>query len=69
MVNSQYNIYIKKTLQKTEGGIQEWTIQRNWQHWLHKTKTQKTQHVLDTYTQTNTNNVNKTCLPLSMRNL
>jgi len=31
---------------------QKWTIQRNWQHWLHKTqdekKQSKTQYVLDT---------------------
>ena len=28
---------------------QEWTIQRNWKHWVHKTKTKKntTQYVLD----------------------
>jgi hypothetical protein len=32
---------------------EEWTIQRNWQHWVHKTqdedkKTHTTQYVLDT---------------------
>jgi hypothetical protein len=25
-------------------GNQEWTIQRNWQHWVHKTKTNKTKN-------------------------
>jgi hypothetical protein len=51
---------IKETLEKTEGAIkngqsrenrrgnQEWTIQRNWQDWVHKTqdedKQNKNQH-------------------------
>ena len=45
---------------------QKWTIQRNWQHRVHKTKTNKvkTQHnticVGHHYAQTNTNNVDKT---------
>ena len=47
-------------------GNHKWTIQRNWQHWVHKTKNniRKPQHksicVGHHYTQTNTNNVNKT---------
>ena len=47
-------------------GNQKWRIQRNWQHWVHKTKTKKktpkhnTTCVGHPYTQTNTNNVNKT---------
>jgi len=48
-------------LENTEGAIQKWTIQRNWQHWVNKTKdrykqTQQTHH----YTPTNTNNAKKT---------
>ena len=44
----------------------KWTIQRNWQHRVHKTKTNKTKKKTNTicvghpYAQTNTNNVNKT---------
>jgi len=49
-------------------GNQEWTLQRNWQHWVHKTqdddKHNKKKHytisVGHYYLQTNTNNVNKT---------
>ena len=49
-------------------GNQEWTIQRNWQHWAHKTqdedKQSKKQHnticVGHHDTQTSINNVNKT---------
>ena len=29
-------------VRKNRSGNQEWTIQRNWQHWAHKTKTNKT---------------------------
>jgi hypothetical protein len=43
---------------------QKWKIQRSWQHRIHKTKTNKakTQTICvgHNYTQTNTNNVNKT---------
>jgi hypothetical protein len=45
---------------------QEWTIQRNWQHWAHKKKTNNTKQSSNTicaghhHMQTNTNNVNKT---------
>jgi hypothetical protein len=24
-------------LENTEGAILKWTVQRNWQHWVHKT--------------------------------
>ena len=44
-------------------GNQKWTIQRNWQHRVHKTKTNKTkaQHNMCwTPLYVNTNNVNKT---------
>ena len=42
-------------------GNQKWTIQRNWQHRVHKTKKNKTntQYALDIM-QINTNNINKT---------
>jgi len=45
---------------------QKWTIQRNWQHMVHKTRRRKTKQKHNTicvghhYTQTNTNNMNKT---------
>ena len=43
----------------------EGTIQRNWQHRVHKTKKKKQKHnttcVGQHYTHTKTNNVNKTC--------
>ena len=46
-------------------GNQKLTIQRNWQHKVHKTKKSKTQHntiyVGHHYAQINTTNVNKTC--------
>ena len=32
-----------KLLDNTEGGGQKWTVQRNWQHRVHKTKKNKTQ--------------------------
>ena len=51
-------------------GNQEWTNQRNWQHWVHKAQDEDIQKKTTThnticvghhYTQTNTNNVNKVC--------
>jgi len=44
---------------------QEWTIQRNWQHWVHKKKINNTKNTNTLcaghhHMQTNTNNVNKT---------
>ena len=61
-------MYVRGYLpEKIEGGKQEWTIQRNWQHWTHKTQDEDKQNekhnaicVGHHYTQTNTNNVNKT---------
>jgi len=52
--------------EKTEWGNQEWTFQRNWQHWLHKTQDEdkEKKNVGQHYTQTNRNNVNKTCVLL-----
>jgi hypothetical protein len=40
-------------------GNTEGTIKRNWQHRVHNTKKNATK-----YTQTNTNNINKTCIIL-----
>jgi hypothetical protein len=31
-------------LEKTEGGNQEWIIQRHWQHWEHKTQDEDKQN-------------------------
>jgi hypothetical protein len=28
----------------TEGGNQEWAVQRNWQHWVHKTQDENKQN-------------------------
>ena len=63
---SFFYAYIKKTLGKTEEGNQQWTIQRNWQHWVHKTpdedkqnKKHNTIYVGHHYAQINTTNVNK----------
>ena len=47
-------------LENTQGGNQKWTIQRNWQHRAHNTKKNNTIYAGHHYTQTNTNNVNKT---------
>ena len=41
---------------------QKWTIQISWKHWVHKTKTNKTEKnicVGHHYSQTNTNDINK----------
>ena len=48
LYNWQY--YINKRLENTEGAIQKRTIQRKWQNRVHKTKINKntTQYVLDT---------------------
>jgi hypothetical protein len=53
-------------LENTEAAIKKRTIHRNWQNRVHKTKKNKTktQHNMgwtQLYTETNTNNVNKTC--------
>ena len=58
-------MFYKQTLENTKGRNQKWTFQRNRRHRVHKTKKNKTktQHILywtPTYTQTNTNKVNKT---------
>jgi hypothetical protein len=49
---------------ENRSGNQEWTIQRIWQHWTHKTETNKTQHnticVGHHHTQTHTTMVNMT---------
>jgi hypothetical protein len=49
------------TLENAEGAIKKWTIQINWQLWVHKPQDEDKQNKKHThYTQTNTNNVNKT---------
>ena len=35
---TQYEDKQTKTLEKTEEDNQEWTIKRQWQHWVHKTQ-------------------------------
>ena len=42
-------------------GNQQWTIQRNWQHWVHKTQDEDKHNAICVehhYTQPNTNNTN-----------
>ena len=50
-------------LENTEGN-KKWTIQRHWQHRVHKTKTNERKHnticLVHYYAQTNTHSVNKT---------
>ena len=31
-------------VRENQRGTQEWTIQRNWQHWVHKTRDQDKQN-------------------------
>ena len=38
-------------------GNQEWTFQRNWQQWVHKTKDEQNEKTQHHYMKTNTNNV------------
>jgi hypothetical protein len=47
-------------LENTEGAIKKWTIQRNGQHWVHKTQDENKQNKKHHYAQTNINSVNKT---------
>jgi hypothetical protein len=56
-----------RNVRENRRGKQEWTIQRHWQHWVHKTQEENEQSkkhnticVGHHFTQTNTNNVNKT---------
>jgi hypothetical protein len=43
-----YQILVYKTVEKTEWGNQEWTIQRHWQHWAHKTQDEDNPETLTT---------------------
>ena len=56
-----YHIYIYINVGKYRRGNQKWTIQRNWQHRVHKTKKDKTktQHNI-CWTPLYPNNLNKT---------
>jgi hypothetical protein len=52
-------------VRKYRWGNQEWTIQRNWQHWVRKIQdeekqTQRNMLWTSVYTNTNTNNINET---------
>jgi hypothetical protein len=38
------SILIETTISKNGRGNQEWTIQRDWQHWLHKTQDEDKQN-------------------------
>jgi uridine kinase len=65
-------IHFCKTLKENHGedfkinireyrmGNKKWTIQKDWQHRVHRVKKTTTQYVLDNTKQTNTNNINKT---------
>jgi hypothetical protein len=62
----QYCLGYKINGRENRMNNQEWTIQRKWQHWVHKTKGEDTQNkkhnticVGHRYVQINTNNVNK----------
>jgi hypothetical protein len=33
-----------KNVRENQMGNEEWTMQRHWQHWAHKTKTNKTEN-------------------------
>ena len=48
-------------LREQRRGDKNWTIQRNQQHRVHKTKKNITICIGHHFTQRNTNNVNKTC--------
>ena len=36
--------FLQQTLEKNRRGNQEWTIQRHWQHWAHKTNNEDKQN-------------------------
>ena len=40
-----HSFYSKINVREYRRNNQEWTIQRNWQHWAHKTKAHKTKHI------------------------
>jgi hypothetical protein len=54
MSNTVYYKTLRINVRETRRGNQQWTIQRNWQHWVHKTQDEDkqikntTQHALDT---------------------
>ena len=58
-------ILLKINVRENRRGYQEWTIHRNWQHRVHKTKEEDkqnkntTQYVVDTTLETDINNENK----------
>ena len=54
MSSTSYNNTLRRNVRENRRGNQQWTIQRNWQHWVHKTQDEDkqikntTQHALDT---------------------
>jgi len=54
MSNTLYYKTLRINIRENRRGNQQWTIQRNWQHWVHKTQDEDklikntTQHTLDT---------------------
>ena len=60
------SVVISINAREFQRGSQKWTIQRDWEHRVHKMKKNKIQHntiyVGYHYIQTNTNNINKTFL-------
>ena len=54
MSNTLYYKTLRINVRENRRGNQQWTIQRNWQHWVHKTQDEDkqikntTQHALDT---------------------
>jgi hypothetical protein len=66
-VHSTVANYQKINIRENRRGNKEWTIQRNWQHWVDKTQDEDEQSkrhnilcVVHHYAQANINNVNKT---------
>lgn len=60
--------YLSINVREYRRGNQKWAMQRNWQHWLYKTKKDKskkqnTQYAGHNYAQTNINTTNKTQRP------
>ena len=54
MSNTLYNKTLRINVRENRRGNRQWTIERNWQHWVHKTQDKDkqiknaTQHALDT---------------------
>ena len=61
-----FHVFLQINVREYRSGNKKRTIQRNWLDRVEKTKKNKTKHsticVVHHYTQTNTNNANKTCV-------